>query len=308
VDKKFFRITPEFGEGVRLDVFLCRQIREFTRAQFQRFIDKRQVRVDGSFKKPSYVLRAGDLVEAEIEMPPPEPMEPQLIPLDILYADEHLAVINKPSGLLVHPGAGRRFGTLVNALLYHFPEIRGLGPEDRLGIVHRLDRETSGVIVTARSPLAYQELKRQFKHREIKKVYLALLWGHFRQAEGTIDLPIGRHPRHGQKYSVETRKPRVAITEYSVLKRFEEFDFVEVRPHTGRTHQIRVHMAAGGHPVAGDRVYGPRKPRREVPRLFLHARRIGFRHPESGKWLEFEAPLPSDLERFLDSLDRESRD
>ncbi len=308
MDKKAFRITPDFGEGVRLDVFLCRQVREFTRAQFQRFVDKQQVRVNDGFKKSSYALRAGDLVEAEVEMPPPEPLEPQLIPLDILYADEHLAVINKPSGLLVHPGAGRRFGTLVNALLYHFPEVRGIGPEDRLGIVHRLDRETSGVILTARSLIAYQELKRQFKSREIKKIYLALLWGHFTEKEGTIDWPIGRHPRNGQKFSIETRKPRVAITDYTVLKRYSEFDLVEVRPHTGRTHQIRVHMAAGGHPVAGDRVYGPRKPRRELPRLFLHARRIGFRHPETGKWLEFEAPIPPDLERFLDSLEKEIRD
>ncbi|MBN1939391.1 MAG: RluA family pseudouridine synthase [Candidatus Aminicenantes bacterium] len=308
MDKKFFRITPEFGEGIRLDVFLCRQVREFTRAQFQRFIDKEQVRVNGGFKKSSYTLRAGDLVEAEVEMPPLEPMAPQLIPLDILYADEHLAVINKPSGLLVHPGAGRRFGTLVNALLYHFPEVRGIGPEDRLGIVHRLDRETSGVIITARSPLSYQAMKRQFKNREVKKVYLALVWGHFRETEGTIDLPIGRHLRNGQKFSVETRKPRVAITDYTVLKRFAEFDLVEARPHTGRTHQIRVHMAAGGHPVAGDRVYGPKRPRRELPRLFLHARKIGFRHPESEKWLEFEAPLPPDLERFLASLEAEAGD
>ncbi len=305
MDKKIFRITSEFGQGVRLDVFLCRRIREFTRSQFQRFVDKQHVRVNGAFKKSSYVLRAGDLVEAEIEMPLPEPMEPQLIPLDILFSDEHLAVINKPSGLLVHPGAGRRFGTLVNALLYHFPEVRGLGPDDRLGIVHRLDRETSGVIITARSLLAYQEIKRQFKSREIKKVYQALLWGHLAQREGTIDMPIGRHPRNGQKFSVETRKPRVAITDYTVLKRYDEFDLAEVRPHTGRTHQIRVHMAAEGHPVAGDRVYGPKKPRREIPRLFLHARRIGFHHPESGRWMEIEAPLPSDWERFLVSLDKE---
>jgi 23S rRNA pseudouridine1911/1915/1917 synthase len=306
VDKKVFRIKADFGEGVRLDVFLCRQVREFTRAQFQRFVDKNQVRINGGFKKSSYTLRAGDVVEAEIEMPPPTPMEPQFIPLDVLYADKDLAVINKPSGLLVHPGAGRRFGTLVNALLFHFPEVRGIGPEDRLGIVHRLDRETSGVIVTARSLKAYQELKRQFKNREVKKIYLALLWGHFPEREGTLDWPIGRHPRNGQKFSIESRKPRIAITDYTVLARYGEFDLVEVRPHTGRTHQIRVHMAAGGHPVAGDRVYGAGKFRREIPRLFLHARKIGFRHPETGAWLEFEAPLPADLQRFLDSLKKES--
>lgn len=306
MDKKVFRINSNFGEGVRLDVFLCRQVREFTRAQFQRFVDKNQVRVNGGFKKSGYSLRAGDLVEAEIEMPPPTPLEPQFIPLDVLYADEDLAVINKPSGLLVHPGAGRRFGTLVNALLFHFPEVRGVGPEDRLGIVHRLDRETSGVIVTARSLKAYLELKRQFKNREVKKIYLALLRGHFPEREGTLDWPIGRHPRNGQKYSIESRKPRVAITDYTVLARYKAFDLVEVRPHTGRTHQIRVHMAAGGHPVAGDLVYGPEKIRGEIPRLFLHARKIGFRHPETGAWLEFEAPLPADLQQFLDSLKKET--
>jgi len=306
VDRKVFRITEHFGAGLRLDVFLCRQVREFTRAQFQRFVDKNQVRVNRQFKKSSYALRPGDLVEAELEMPAPVPMEPQLIPLDILFADKDVAVIHKPSGLLVHPGAGRRFGTLVNALLYHFPEVRGVGPEDRLGIVHRLDRETSGVMVTARSLKAYNELRRQFKSREVKKIYVALLWGHMPEREGTIDWPIGRHPRHGQKFSIETRKPRVAITDYTVLRRYADFDFVEVRPHTGRTHQIRVHMAAGGHPVAGDRVYGPKKPKREIPRLFLHARKIGFRHPETEEWMEFEAPLPAELERFLEMLDRES--
>jgi len=306
VVKKIFRITGDFGEGVRLDVFLCRQVREFTRAQFQRFVDKNQVQVNGQFKKSGYALRAGDLVEAEIEMPEPVPMEPQLIPLDVLFTDTDIAVINKPSGLLVHPGAGRRFGTLVNALLYHFPEVRGIGPEDRLGIVHRLDRETSGVIVTARSLKAYNELKRQFKSREVKKVYLTLLWGHLPEREGTIDMPIGRHSRNGQKFSTESRKLRVAITDYTVLRRYADFDLVEVRPHTGRTHQIRVHMAASGHPVAGDRVYGPRKPKREIPRLFLHARKIGFRHPDTGAWMEFEAPLPSELEHFLETLDQES--
>jgi 23S rRNA pseudouridine1911/1915/1917 synthase len=302
VDKIVFRITEDHGKGVRLDVFLCRQIREFTRAQFQRFVDKQQVTVNGLFRKSSYVLRPGDLVEAQVELPPPEPLEPQYIPLDVLFTDEHVAVINKPSGLLVHPGAGRNFGTLVNALLYHFPEVRGVGPDDRFGIVHRLDRETSGVIITARSLKAYQELKRQFKSREVKKIYLALVWGHPSESEGTIDLPIGRHVRHGQTFSVETRKPRVAITDYTVLRRYSDFSLLEVRPHTGRTHQIRVHLAAIGRPVAGDRIYGPRKSRQEIPRLFLHARKIGFRHPETGEWLEFEAPLPADLERFLKTL------
>jgi 23S rRNA pseudouridine1911/1915/1917 synthase len=302
VVKKIFRITGDFGEGVRLDVFLCRQVREFTRAQFQRFVDKNRIQVNGQFKKSGYALRAGDLVEAEIEMPEPVPMEPQLIPLDVLFTDADIAVINKPSGLLVHPGSGRRFGTLVNALLYHFPEVRGIGPEDRLGIVHRLDRETSGVIVTARSLKAYNELKRQFKSREVKKVYLTLLWGHLPEREGTIDMPIGRHPRNGQKFSTESRKLRVAITDYTVLRRYADFDLVEVRPHTGRTHQIRVHMAFLGCPITGDTIYGKKKPTVKLERHFLHAYKLKIILPGEQKPRVFEAGLPVELESVMQGL------
>lgn len=304
--KKEFHIAEDFGKGVRLDVFLSRQVRDFARSEWQRFIDKKQVWVNGELRKPSYRLRDRDRVQAFFEIPEPAPMAAENIALDLLYSDEHLAVVNKPSGLIVHPGAGKRTGTLVNALLFHFPEVSGLGPEDRVGIVHRLDRATSGAMVVARSLAPYNELKRQFKSREVKKIYNALVWGKMPHPEGTLDWPIGRHIHHGQKYSIVTNKPRVAITDYTVLREFAAHSLLEVRPHTGRTHQIRVHLSAAGHPVVGDRTYGTRKPQAEFPRLFLHARRLGFRHPVTGDWREFEAPLPADLAAILSALESES--
>ncbi len=298
-----FRVWPNSGEGVRLDVFLARQVPEFTRSQFQHFVDKGQVTVNGESRKSSFKLRAGDRVEIDVEIPPPEPVRGEDIPLKILYSDADVILIEKPSGLVVHPGAGNKAGTLVNALLYHFPEVEGLGEEGRSGLVHRLDAETSGVMVVARSPKAYVELKRQFKEREIKKVYLALVWGPMHKREGTLDWPIGRHVTDALRYSVDTRKPRVAITDYRVRKSYASFSLVVVHPHTGRTHQIRVHLSTAGHPVAGDRRYGGQKARTKFPRLFLHAHVLGFRHPTTGEWLEFTSPLPQELEDVLKTLD-----
>ena len=303
-----FRVRPGFGEGLRLDVFLSRQVREFTRSQFQHFVDKGRVLVNGEAHKSSYRLRAGDRVEIDIEIPPPEPILAEPIPLDFVHIDEHIAVINKPCGLVVHPGAGVRTGTLVHALLHHFPEVRGLGDEERWGIVHRLDAETSGVMVVARSEAALRELKREFKEREVKKIYLALVWGPMHKKEGTLDWPIGRHATDGTRFSISTRRPRVAITHYRVIRTIGRFSLLEVHPHTGRTHQIRVHLSAAGHPVAGDRRYGGQKARPKFPRLFLHARLLGLRHPATGKWMEFEASLPAELEAVLSGLAADGED
>ena len=302
--KASFLVRPESGEGVRLDVFLARQVPDFTRSQFQRFVDKGLVKVNGEARKSGIKLRAGDRVEADIDIPEPAPAKAEPIPLRFIYADADVVVIDKPSGLVVHPGAGNRTGTLVNALLHHFPEVEGLGEEDRWGLVHRLDAETSGVIVAARSELAMNELKRQFKQREIKKVYWALVWGPMPKPEGTLDWPIGRHVTDGKIYSVKTRRPRVAITEYRRIRSVGAFDLLEVHPLTGRTHQIRVHLSTDGHPVAGDRRYGGQKGKPRFPRLFLHARRLGFHHPATGAWLEFQAPLPVELALVLKSLPR----
>jgi 23S rRNA pseudouridine1911/1915/1917 synthase len=263
------------------------------------------VRVDGALKKSSYKLKAGERVEIEIEAPAaPAGLLPETIPLNILFADPDIVVLDKPSGLVVHPGAGVRDGTLVNALLHHFPGIRGLSEDERPGIVHRLDKETSGVMVVALSRRAADELKRQFKDRDVKKVYLALAWGRMPTASGRYDRPIGRHPKHGQRMSVRTKTPRTALTEYQVLREYRDLSLLEIKPYTGRTHQIRVHLSAAGHPLAGDGRYGPgRNPHRRFPRLFLHAHRLSFRHPVTGAPLEFTSPLPPDLEAILASLE-----
>jgi 23S rRNA pseudouridine1911/1915/1917 synthase len=280
---------------------------EITRSQFQHFVDKGKVMVDGIFRKSSYKLRAGERVEIDVEIPPPVPIGPEAIPLTILFSDAHVIVVDKPSGMVVHPGTGNRTGTLVNALMYHFPEVVGLGEEERAGIVHRLDADTSGVMVCARSPRAFDELKRQFKSREVKKVYLALVGSPMHKSEGTLDWPIGRHVTDGRMISIKTRKPRVAITDYRVRRHYGGFDLLEVHPHTGRTHQIRVHLATAGHPVAGDRRYGEPKSKPKFPRLFLHAHVLGFRHPETGEWMEFRSPLPPELEEVLQKLDAAAR-
>jgi len=275
------------------------------RAEFQRLIDRQRVTVDGAFRKSSHKLRAGERVALEMEIPEDASgPQPEDIPLAILYEDADLVVLDKPSGLVVHPGAGIRSGTLVNALLHRFPEIRALSEDDRPGIVHRLDKETSGVMVAARSARAEVELKRQFKDREVRKVYLALVLGRMPSAAGRFDWSIGRHPKHGQRMSIRTRSPRSAVTEYAVSRVFRDFTLLEVRPLTGRTHQIRVHLAAAGHPVAGDRRYGAggRSAKVRFPRLFLHAHRLSFRHPGTGKAAEFVSPLPAELGTVLEAL------
>jgi 23S rRNA pseudouridine1911/1915/1917 synthase len=303
VPKREFLITGESGACERLDVFLSRRIPEVTRSQFQRFIDKGHILVNGEPRKSSYKLRGGDRIEVRIEIPETGGIVPEDIPLRILHADEHVLVVDKPAGMVVHPGAGVRKGTLVNALLHHFPEVRNVGDEERPGIVHRLDKDTSGVMAVARSLKAYSELQRQFKAREVRKVYLALVWGRMLSLEGRYDWPVGRHVKHGQRMSTKTRKPRPAVTEYRVQKEYDEFTLLEIRPLTGRTHQIRVHLSAAGHPLAGDRRYGSsRKSKYKFPRLFLHSHRLSFRHPSTGEWMEFFSPLPDELNSILASL------
>ena len=299
-----FSVGPASGAGERVDVFLARRIPAFTRAQFQRFIDKGLVLVNGERKKPSLKLRSGDRVVADVEVPAPGPLEPEVIPLSVLYEDDEIAVLDKPSGMVVHPGSGIRTGTLVHALLHRYPEIRDVGEADRPGIVHRLDKETSGVIVVARTPAALVELKRQFKSREVKKVYLALVVGRPARAEGSLDWPIGRHRSHGARMSIVTEKPRTAITEYRILRELGAFTLLEVRPLTGRTHQIRVHLAAAGHPVAGDGRYGSRRTGgTRFARLFLHAHQLSFSHPSSGSRMTFTSPLPGGLQAVLGALE-----
>lgn len=299
--KKTFLIHSPYVDR-RLDVFLSEKIKELTRSQVQKLIEENRVRVREKPRKSSYRLKQGDLIVFEYELPREETISPENIPLHILYEDVHMVVIDKPSGMVVHPGAGRKQKTLVNALLYHYPGIREIGPKDRPGIVHRLDKETSGVMIVAKSEKAYTELQRQFKQRKVGKRYLGLVWGNISRQEGCIRWAIGRHGRHGERMSIKTKKPRSAETLFEVLKRYPGFTLLDINPVTGRTHQVRVHLAASGHPLVGDKRYGQRKSKVRCPRLFLHAHKIAFDHPQTGEKVEYSSPLPKDLGTFLNKI------
>ncbi len=305
--KKEFLVTALSGADQRLDTFLSQKIKELSRSRLQKAIDLEKVKVNRIIRRSSYRLKEGDRVEVEFEIAEPEKIEGEDLPLEVIYRDKHLLVIDKPSGMVVHPGPGNRRGTLVNALLFHFPRIKEIGPQERPGIVHRLDKETSGVMVVARTLKAYRELKKQFKERQIKKVYSGLVWGKMPEKEGRINWALGRHVKHGQRISVKTRRPRSAETHYIVQEEIGSFNLLEIRPVTGRTHQIRVHFAASGHPLVGDTRYGRRKSRPECPRLFLHAAGISFLHPETGEKAEFVSPLPQDLSKFLEVVKKEAK-
>lgn len=300
--KKEFLTIHLSNLGQRLDVFLSERISELTRSQIQKLIEAERVKVNGVVSKSNHRLKEGERVEIEYELPELEEIHPEDIPLDIVYSDNTLLVVDKPSGMVVHPGAGHRTRTLVNALLFHFPDIERVGPEERTGIVHRLDKETSGLMVIARDKDAYYQLQRQFKQREVEKLYLGLVWGKMPEKKGEFTWAIGRHVKHGERISVRTKKPKEALTQYSVRKEYEEFTLLEIRPLTGRTHQIRVHLAASGHPLVGDTRYGHRKAKIRVPRLFLHASGLSFRHPKTEERMEFSSPIPEVLKDFLDTL------
>jgi len=283
--------------GQRLDRFLHGQLREHSRAFLQKLIEHGDVRVNGRAAKASYKVRVGD--DVTIEIPPPRPLEaqPEEIPLDVLLEDDDLIVVNKPAGLVVHPATGNREHTLVNALLHHCRgRLAGIGGVERPGIVHRLDKGTSGCIVVAKTDFAHQSLVAQFKSRDVKKIYHAICWGTFAQSNGRIETVIGRSERNRQKMSARVARGRQAVTDYRVLKQFAEFALVELHIHTGRTHQIRVHMAHIGHPVVGDATYGrTRQTNISVARPLLHAYKLGFTHPRSKQLMEFTAPVPDDM-------------
>jgi len=294
------------GSGERLDVFIARSRPDLSRSLVQHLIRDGRVTVGGRRGRPGQRLETGDRVL--LRMPPPESqaLEPEPLPLTIVYEDDDLLVIDKPAGLTVHPAAGARRGTLAAALLAYRPELAGVGAPERPGIVHRLDRDTSGLLVVAKNETARAALARQWKARQVEKGYAALVHGRLEPPEGVIDAPIGRDPRHRQRMAVVEggRAARTAYRVKQVLASGPEgtdyYSLVDVRPSTGRTHQIRVHFAALGHPLAGDRVYGRRSD--ILARHFLHAYRLAFRHPVDGRPLEFESPLPEDLQLALERL------
>lgn len=285
--------------GRRLDQFLQEELPQFSRSRIQEWIRAGLVRVDGESKKPSFELRGGEAVEVEPADPPPLRAEPESIPLDVLYEDAGVIAINKPSGMVVHAGAGVRSGTLVNAVLGRFQQLSSVGGAERPGIVHRLDKETSGVILIARNDAAHRSLAEQFSSRKIKKLYLALAHGHL-AASGRINSPIARDPVHRTRMTAKLTTGRAAETEWRLIEPLAKHSFLEVRIGTGRTHQIRVHLASVGHPVLGDVLYGA--PRSELGRFFLHAHRIEFDSPTSGDRVAITAPLAPELAGYLDSL------
>lgn len=286
----------------RLDKVVRDHVPGLSRTRGQRLIDAEQVTVEGRPRKPAYRVNAGDRVTVIL---PPEkptrPVQPEPIPLDIVYEDEHLLGVNKPAGMVVHPAPGHPDGTLVNALLAHHPPIAQVGRRSRAGIVHRLDKETSGLLVVAKEETALAALQEQFRSREVGKTYLGLVRGRVQPPEGIVEVPIGRHPRDRQKMA-PLAEGKYARTRYHTAERFPEHTLLELHPYTGRTHQIRVHLSWLGYPIVGDPVYGPGDRHLLADRHFLHAYRLRFRHPATGQDVTLEAGLPPELESVLEQL------
>lgn len=295
----------------RIDAFLANRDPDLSRSAIQRLMEEGRIRLNDAPVKPSQKIKPGDRITLEVPRPEPLDLQPEAIPLDVLYEDESLLVLNKPVGLVVHPAPGHWDGTLVNALLHHFQRPGGslstIGGKERPGLVHRLDKETSGVMVIAKTDQAHAGLAAQFKAHSIAREYEALVWGRPKKSQGVIDLPIGRDVKERKKFSPRTRSPKDSITEYRVAASVgAQAAHVLVHPRTGRTHQIRVHLTSLGHPLLGDPTYGGRKVSVvagvRVPRVMLHARLLGFEHPIQGRYLEFTAPTPEDFVTIVEQL------
>ena len=297
------RLTAD-REGERADSFLARAVPELTRSAAQKLLERGAAGSEGKKLRKNDRLAAGQ--EVEVELPSPEPVEilPQNIPLDVVYEDGDVIVVNKPVGLVVHPAPGHPDGTLVNALLYHCGDsLSGINGELRPGIVHRIDRDTSGLIIAAKNDKAHQALAAQLQDHSLARTYEAVAVGGFREDQGTVDVPIGRHPVDRKKMAIDRRSGREAVTHWSVLARYPGYTHLECRLETGRTHQIRVHLASIGHPLLGDTVYGAKKAVPGLAGQCLHARRLRFVHPATSQPVELACPLPGWFQEVLDRLE-----
>lgn len=303
-----WEIEEEAGE--RIDKLIAEQLPEYSRSQVQGLIEQELVLVNGNKTKANYKVKKGDV----ISVTSPEPEETELvaenIPLEILYEDSDVVVVNKPRGMVVHPAAGHRTGTLVNALLYHCKDLSGINGEVRPGIVHRIDKDTSGLLMVAKNDLAHRHLSAQLKEHTVTRKYLAVVYGVLEHDLGTIDAPIGRHPVHRQQMAVLRDGGREAVTHFQVIERLEKHTVAELKLETGRTHQIRVHMDFIGHPLVGDPKYGSQKRNNRYASVIegqaLHAQVLGFVHPRTEEYLEFSTEMPAEMERLIDFLRQES--
>lgn len=308
-------VTP--GEKTkRLDQFLTSREPYFSRTALQRLINRGHITVSGQIVKPSHQIKPGDRILLKVPRPEPIEIGPEPIPLDIVYEDESLLVLTKPAGLVVHPAPGHWSGTLVNALLHHMTTHQGglslIGGKERPGLVHRLDKDTTGILVIAKTDLAHRSLADQFKRHTISRVYEALVWGKPKSGEGTVDISIGRDRKDRKKFSSRTTRPKESFTRYRVLQRFGRAAAqLELVPGTGRTHQLRVHLSSIGYPILGDQTYGGKKVMTVgqvmIPRVMLHAKKLGFVHPDHQKAMEFTAPLPLDMMMIVEALQKATR-
>jgi 23S rRNA pseudouridine1911/1915/1917 synthase len=289
--------------GVRIDRYLAEQCSDLSRSYLQKLLKEQRVFANGKPVKANYKAAVGD--QLLVEVPDVEPAEilPEDIPLDILYEDEYLMVVNKPKGMVVHPAAGHTSGTLVNAIMWHCKDhLSGINGVMRPGIVHRIDKDTTGALLVCKDDVTHRDIAEQLKEHSIRRRYRAVVTGCLKEDEGTIEGPIGRHPTDRKKMAINYKNGKDAVTHYKVLDRFANATYVECRLETGRTHQIRVHMASLGHPLLGDTVYGSLRNPYHLNGQALHAMILGFRHPHTGEYLEFEAPLPEYFEKLLKKL------
>ena len=307
METRTLQVNPE-DTGTRLDAWLAGQLPDVTRSAAARLCEEGRVTAAGKPLAKNYRLGGGEAVFVTLPDPEPVDVAPQDIPLDVVYEDRDVIVVNKPVGMVVHPAPGHPDGTLVNALLYHCGNtLSGINGELRPGIVHRIDRDTSGLIIAAKNDKAHLALAEQLQDHSLARVYEAVAVGSFREDSGTVDAPIGRHPVDRKKMAIEPRNGRPAVTHWRVLARYPGHTHVECRLETGRTHQIRVHLASIGHPLLGDTVYGSKKPYPGLAGQCLHARKLIFRHPRTGERVELECPLPDWFQEVLDKLERMSR-
>lgn len=298
-----FRFSVDAAdEKKRIDVFLAEKISKYSRSYLKKIIEEGWVRINGKNVNPNYRIKPLDNITVSVPAPEKPSLEPENIPLNIIYDDEDIIVIDKPRGLVVHPAPGNYSGTLVNSLLYHAEGLSGIGGVMRPGIVHRLDKDTSGVMVVAKNDMAHAALAGQIKNKTMKKIYRALVWGVIQEDEATINAPIGRHPVKRKEMTVIATNAREAITHFCVLQRFSGFTWLEIRLETGRTHQIRVHMKYINHPVVGDPVYSRRKNPFAIKGQALHSYKLGLHHPRTGEYMEFTAPVPEDMASILEIL------